>query len=387
VRILFTCYPGFGHLHPMLPLARAAGRAGHEVAIATGPDLVPRAESYGFTTWTAGLSSAETVERYLARHPDSNALPPAERLRKVVPHMFVDIAARSRVPDLRELIRNWRPDLIVHDQSELGAPIVAAEAGIATVVHGWGPRMPAELIELTEPAVERLAAELGVHDVAEAVRDALYVDICPPGLQLPGEPAWTRIQPLRHEDPEPGPDERLPDAFDRLPHPDTVYVTLGTVVNKAPGVFEAILGGLETLDVNLIVTVGPDVDPEWLGPQPPHVVVERFIPQALVLPRCRAVVAHAGAGTMLGALARGVPQVLLPHGAEQFINAAACAQAGAALVLDPAEITPESVRAAAGRVLGDDGFTAAARRLQAEIAAMPSADEALEAVTAQAAAR
>ena len=49
MRILFTCYPGFGHLHPMRPLARAsARRAGHEVAFATGPDLAPRAQSYGF---------------------------------------------------------------------------------------------------------------------------------------------------------------------------------------------------------------------------------------------------------------------------------------------------------------------------------------------------
>jgi UDP:flavonoid glycosyltransferase YjiC (YdhE family) len=380
VRILFTCYPGFGHLHPMLPLARAALRAGHEVAFATGPDVVPRAASYGFDAWSVGLSSGETVERYLERHPDSNDLPPEERLRMVAPRMFVDIAARSRVGELRERARRWGPGLIVHDQSEFAAPIVARALGIPAVVHSWGPMMPAELLDLVEPAYESLAAEHGVTGLSGVVDESVYVDICPPGLQLPGGPDWKRIQPVRHEDPQPAPGEELPAAAAGLPHADTVYVTLGTVVNKLPGVFEAVLEALAGMAVNAIVTVGPDVDPGRLGPQPASVLVERYIPQALVHPRCRAIVAHAGAGTMLGALAQGVPQVLLPHGAEQHLNAEACRRAGAALVIGPEEIGAEAIRAALARVLAEPSFAAAALRLRGEIEAMPAADDALAAL-------
>jgi hypothetical protein len=93
VRIVFSCFPGVGHLHPMLPLMRAARRAGHEVAIATGPDLALRAGGYGFETWTVGLGGRETHERYLARYPDNYDLPPAQRFRRVWPRMFVDIGA------------------------------------------------------------------------------------------------------------------------------------------------------------------------------------------------------------------------------------------------------------------------------------------------------
>ena len=122
MRILFTCYPGVGHLHPMLPLAGAAQRAAHDVVLATGPDLVPRAESYGFDVWPIGLSSDDTVARYLERYPHSNDLPAEERLRLVAPRMFVDIGALSRVEPLYERAAAWQPDLVVHDQSEFAAP-------------------------------------------------------------------------------------------------------------------------------------------------------------------------------------------------------------------------------------------------------------------------
>jgi UDP:flavonoid glycosyltransferase YjiC (YdhE family) len=73
--------------------------------------------------------------------------------------------------------------------------------------------------------------------------------------------------------------------------------------------------------------------------------------------------------------------VLLPHGAEQHLNAEACRRAGAALVLEPEALDAVAIRAALVRVLGEPGFAQAAQRLRDEIAAMPTADEALAALT------
>jgi UDP:flavonoid glycosyltransferase YjiC (YdhE family) len=47
-------------LHPLLPLASALVDAGHDVAIATGADMRPRAETAGFTTFPAGIGMSET---------------------------------------------------------------------------------------------------------------------------------------------------------------------------------------------------------------------------------------------------------------------------------------------------------------------------------------
>jgi UDP:flavonoid glycosyltransferase YjiC (YdhE family) len=86
------------------------------------------------------------------------------------------------------------------------------------------------------------------------------------------------------------------------------------------------------------------------------------------------VVSHAGAGTLLGALCHGLPQLCLPQGTDQPSNTAALLPTGAALALDPEEITADAVADRLGRLLGEPSFTAAAGRLRAEIERMPAAD-------------
>ena len=88
-------------------------------------------------------------------------------------------------------------------------------------------------------------------------------------------------------------------------------------------------------------------------------------------------ISHAGAGTMLGALCHGLPQLCLPQGTDQPSNTAALLPTGAALALQPDEVTPDAVADALGRLLDDDTFRAAAERLRREIEAMPSADTVL----------
>ncbi len=375
MRLLFTSNPLHGHLHPMLALARAARDAGHELAFSTGPDLVERIRGFGFAAEPAGRTAEAIRQEFNARYPDSDARPAAERLLMVPARLFVDIASRGRVADLQAHARALAPDVVVHEPSEVAGAIVAAQLGVPSVTHGWGPRVPHEAYGEFPAAVEALGAEHGVAGIAAAITSAPYVDPCPPSLHFTLDDGWADVHPMRHEDPPPAPGDALPALLRERPAADAVYVTLGTVVNDRPDVFAAVLAGLRDVREPIVVTVGPGVDPAVLGAQPPHVHVARFIPQALLLPRCRAVIAHAGAGTMLGALAHGVPQLLLPHGADQHLNAAACAHAGAAEVLAPEAITADAVREAFRRL--GDAHAAAARRLAGEIAAMPPAREAL----------
>ncbi len=168
-----------------------------------------------------------------------------------------------------------------------------------------------------------------------------------------------------------------------LPFPDgppdapLVYVTMGTVFNDAQPLCVAV-EALRDLDVRGLVTVGPQADPAVVGAQPAHVRVERYVPQTLVLPHCDVIVSHAGSGTVLAALALGLPQVCLPRGADQFLNAAAVSSAGVGISFTPGERDVDAVRDAIVRVLDDASFRESAGRVRSSIASMPSPDDVAE---------
>ena len=144
---------------------------------------------------------------------------------------------------------------------------------------------------------------------------------------------------------------------------------------------ETALAGLRGLPVNVVVAAGPEVDPAGFGPQPTNVLILSYVPHALLLPRCRVVISQGGAGVMFGALAHGAPQLILPQGAEQFINAEACAASGAALTLGPEETNVEAVAAAVRRLLDEPEFTTAAQAVRDEITMMPDAGAVLATLT------
>jgi UDP:flavonoid glycosyltransferase YjiC (YdhE family) len=136
-------------------------------------------------------------------------------------------------------------------------------------------------------------------------------------------------------------------------------------------IFAAILAGLRDAAVNLVVTVGRDIDPARFGPQPEHVHLARYIPLSLLLPRCDLVVSQAGFSTVVTTLLHGLPTVLLPLGADQPLVARATAALGAAVVLGPEERTPEAIGAAARTALTDPAYRLHAERVRDAMAALP----------------
>jgi UDP:flavonoid glycosyltransferase YjiC (YdhE family) len=83
---------------------------------------------------------------------------------------------------------------------------------------------------------------------------------------------------------------------------------------------------------------------------------------------------------MFGALGHGLPQLLLPQGGDQFMNADACLQSGAGLVLAPGDVRPDAIAAAVERLLAEPSFTVAARGVRSQIAGMPDARSVLAAL-------
>lgn len=376
-RVLFTCFPGYGHLNPLLPLARAYRAAGAEVQIATGPEICAEVIRQGFAALAVGPTEKEIGRRFRAQAPDLDLFDPMGLLAEIVRGMFAGVGARARLADLSRACQDFRPELIVHDAVDFAAPVVAARWSVPAVTHGVTlQQFTGTLADKTLVALDELWREAGAPGQARAFLDHPYLDVCPPSLAQGGPSMFPDRRPIAtvaRAAAEPAPD--LARRLDRLPHSRTVHVTLGTVVNATPGLLATLVGGAALLDVNVVATVGPGRDPAVLGKQPSSVLVDSYIPHAALLARCDAVVSHAGAGTLLTTLAHGLPSLLAPVATDQAPNAALAAAAGVAAVLRLDGLTPDTVAAALQRVLDDSTARIAARRVQEDIASMPSPEE------------
>lgn len=383
MRVLFTTQPAVGHFHPLVALARALADARHEVAFATAPLFCPTVAAAGIRAFPAGLDWLESeAER---------AFPALRGLATPVPYWaFAGVTAERMVPDLLALARSWRPDVLVHESAEFGAPVAAERLGLPQAMAG-----PPDLPMFERPDLLRrrfgapLAALRRAHGLPPDPELAMlhrYLTLAAVPPRFLHDEAW--VSPVTHFlRPLPfdrSGDEGLPAWVAELSPRPTVYATLGTVFNRTGmwdgghDLFAAILAGLRDEPVNLVLTVGRNVDPARFGSQPPHVHIARYIPQTLLLPHCDLVVAHGGFNTVMAALDHGLPLVLLPLGADQPHNARRCAALGVGRVLAPDERTPEAIRATVRMVLGDPGYRREAERLREEVVALPGPKRGVE---------
>jgi UDP:flavonoid glycosyltransferase YjiC (YdhE family) len=353
---------------PLLPLVRAAERAGHDVRVATGGDMAGPLAGLGLDvhavgpTWEAAWSAHEAVWA-------APGVPEEQKLVDGVVALF-GVPALARLDDLEVMASAWRPEVVVHEVLEQAGSMLAARLGVPGVVQGIGPMFPfyAQLVGAAGAAIgeperwAQLAAEQAL-------------DLCPPALQPEGPRPWPAAAAVR---PSAGERGELPRAVADVIASDrpVAYFTLGTVKNADTSDFATGLAALEEYDGTVIATTGRRLDPDELGSLPANAVVAEFVPQAAVLERADLLVSHSGSGTMLGGVVHGVPQVALPRGTDQPQNAALLVRAGAGLLVHPEDYGVEPIAAAVTQVAHDPAFRSAARRVRDEIAAMPDADTA-----------
>lgn len=369
MRILFAFVGGSGHFEPLVPIARECAAAGHTVAFAGQPAMVPVIEAAGFVAFATG---GKTLLAPSARLPLMKVDMAQEE--QALRDAFAKRFARERAAMILDLCEAWQPDLLVCDEVDFGAMVAAERFRIphATVfVIASGSFVRKDVVG--EP-LEELRAEYGLPPDPDFKMLSRYLVLSPfpPSYRDPAFPLPATAHSIRPH--TAAPNDAAPEWETHLPDAPTLYFTLGTIFNIESGdLFERVLAGLRQLPMNVVATVGREIDPQELGPQPPHVHIARFIPQASLLPHCDLVVSHGGSGSVMGALAHGLPMVLLPMGADQPLNAQRCAALGVAHVLDPLQATSEQVRDAVAGTLADPTYRQAAQRLRDEISALPDA--------------
>jgi MGT family glycosyltransferase len=144
-----------------------------------------------------------------------------------------------------------------------------------------------------------------------------------------------------------------------------IYLSLGTVFNRHPARFLALIEGLSGPGVQIIVSAGPSYD-ALVGLASSELLIFRTVPQLAVLKAVDFVVSHGGNNTVNEALVAGKSLLVLPIGGEQEANARRVERLGAGIPLDRDRLTPQAVRAAFTRLRSEPGFAAKAKALASE---------------------
>ncbi|MER7705798.1 nucleotide disphospho-sugar-binding domain-containing protein [Kitasatospora sp. NPDC097605] len=362
MRILFTGPAAPSHLFPMVPTAQAVRAAGHEVLFASGRPL-DQLRQAGFPIVEIGdgrpvRDSFEEVAGHQAHYTQPD-LTQAEILE--IGAASFALASRSTVDDLLAVAAGWGAQLIVHDSCLASAQLVAAKLGIPAALQNFGISSGLEM-------ASRLAAHFT--DVYEKHGVAGPADTTPLNIvpaSLGGDPGGLRMRYVPYNG-----GGVVPAALLHRGVRPRVAVTLGTVIAGIDGL-EAIApltAAAAEVDAEFLLAVG-DADLADLGSLPANVHPLPWVPLAELLRVCDAVVHHGGSGSTLTGMQAGLPQLLLPQGADNFTVTDALVATGAALRSTSADVDTALLT----RLVTDPGLRAAATRLRAENDALPSPAE------------
>lgn len=359
MRIAFAAIPAYGHVFPMVPLAAAFAGAGHEVTFAASDEFATRLPVPVIQSVPEGLSLHDVEPEAKAEMTDRTdpfAWPKA---------LFGVVTPRHVVP---HLLTAWdgdrRPDLVIHEGLNVGAARAADQLGIPAVAFQIALASAEFFVEMVR--------SVGDYPVS------LLLDPTPETWRSgpPQSIERVAVRSVAWSDPSAAVSDWLTIGGSR----PAAYLTLGTVSFGAVEALRRSVTETAARCSRVLVAAGPDADLAALGEMPTNVRVERYVDQARALTGADVAVHHGGTGTVLACLATGVPQVITPQGADQFLNAARLDELGLGVAV-ASDAPAGAVGAALERCLTDEDLLAGVAAIRDEIAAMPSPEEVVQTLT------
>ena len=357
-------------------LIGAFGDPGHAFpALALGAGLVARGHAVTLQTWSRWREPVEAAGMTFSPAPEYHVFP--TRSRPLAPYEAAVRAAR----ETRPLVEEVRPDVAVADILTL-APALAAEiegVPVATLVphvfppaergfppYSFGARYPRTRVgraawgllerpvagglrrgrvELNETRRRLGLPPLG--HVHGGISRQLSLVATFPQLEYPRRwPPWAHvIGPLMWE--PPFGDVELPPGDDPL-----VLVAPSTSQDPDHRLLRAALRGLADAPVRVLATTNRRPLPSPVEVADNARLVD-WVSYSRTMPRCDAVLCHAGHGTVARALASGCAVIAVPAAGDMYENAARLDWAGLGVRLPGRFCTPRGVRLAVERCLAD----------------------------------
>ena len=366
-KIVFFCIPAHGHTNPTLGVVRELVRRGHQV------------KYYSYEPFRAVIEDAGAVFVPCDAYDAQLGLTPrdGERIGKDLAfstHVLVETTLALNDMVCRDMAA-WQPDCIVADSMAAWGKAVALKLGIPFVSSTTTFAFNQESAKIMKQSFrELLAFFTAMPKINKDVRR----------LQATGYPVKSVLDLIQNDQnthtivytsPEfqpcaesfsdkyafVGPSVRPAREQVTKTHEKLVYVSMGTVVNDRLALYRNCIAALAGENVQVILSVGDQVDIAALGPLPENVSVYSKVDQIAVLEQADAFLSHCGMNSASESLYYGVPLLCYPQTKEQGGVAARVTALGAGIMLEnPAQ---SAIKAAVKLLLSDTKIKANAEEI------------------------
>lgn len=357
MRVLVIAWAPGGNLPPMLGAASLLAKRDHDVRFLASGATRTAVEQLGFQA--TGFERTPDPDTSIAF--EANAEP-----------TMATLAGPDLALDARDAVDDLHPDLAVVD-CMLPAAIAAARvtgtrtASLVHFLYGLARTRMREAGGGWTTDLRALAAThrmLGLPPPTDGLRTWEA-----PELVLVTAPSWFDVDAdapdhVVHAGPL---GVRTRTATVAGERPRILMTFSSTVMEGQPTLIARVCAAVAELDVDAALTLGPAVEPSAVR-VPDGVEVLTVADHDRLMPGCAAVVSHGGLGTVLRALAHGVPLLLLPLGRDQAFNASRVEHFDAGIRL-PTDAPAQRIQDALHTLVTDPRFAASAAALKARTAA------------------
>lgn len=413
-RFLLAMIDAGGTVPPALGLAADLIGRGHQVQVLADPTIESSARSAGcgFTSWgdAPHLNSRAEQTAMIAAMEGRNPVRALQALRgyagtDMTSRFASDVVATARDTRADAILADGLPGVLIGALST-GLPTAALLAqtylrptpGLPLLGTGWSPArsFPGRTRDRLAPSMatwllNRTVARLNVVTTRygqSPLRDVFELFDRSSRVLVLTSPSFDFVAPrlpenVRYVGPQlQDPDWAASAEWHRRGTDPLVLVATSSVYQHQVDLLQRIAHALGPLPVQAILTTGQAIDPRTIK-APPNVQAVQAAPHSRILPEASAVITHAGHGTVLKALAAGVPLVCIPMGRDQKDNTVRVLRLGAGVRLKQRS-TPDQIAAAVSEVLHNPQYAAAARNfaqvLTREAASTPTAADEAEAL-------
>jgi zeaxanthin glucosyltransferase len=411
MKIGFVSLPASGHLNPMTALARKMQARGNEVVFIGVPETEAaiRAANLRFVPFcereypmgsvakvlggVAKLHGLDVV-RYSCRHVIPGLLEAAlEHLPEKIAETGVEALVLDTIYFFLELapMRLGVPYVHIcsaHHLDFSGAtpaalfswPHETTSAAIDRNVEGLKicGEILAPVLAIAQPYAEKAGLHIDWNDPSATTSKLATITQSPREFDFPN-PSWPPTfhyaGPFHDDEGR----QEIPFPWEKLTNKPLVYASLGTIVNGLDHVYRVILEAVGKFpEIQAVLSVGKNINPDVLGQIPPNVIVVSEAPQIELLKRATLCITHAGLNTTLESLAQGVPMVAIPIGYDQPGVAARIAHHGVGEFVEVGDLTADRLLELIQRVATNQDYRVRARYFRDVIARTRGLDAAAE---------